>query len=196
MWQGPRGGSHELDHIPGLPDLNPIALVRRALSSCPDEFPSASTAGLDFIGEADLRESLRMDLSAGNQALANGEWKAATVLGGSLIEALLLWRLQKCEGGKVTQSSTRLFNSRKLKKKPANDLTRWDLSHYIEVAADLEVITEETAIQARLAKDYRNLIHPGRSERLKQKCDRATALSAVAAVEHLIRDLTDRGSPH
>jgi len=54
----------------------------------------------------------------------------------------------------------------------------WDLGHYIEVALHLGEITESCATQTRLAKDFRNLIHPGRQSRMSQKCDRATALSA------------------
>lgn len=45
-------------------------------------------------------------------------------------------------------------------------------------------------VMRRLAKDFRNLIHPGAAQRLAQNCDRATALSAVAAVEHVVRDIT------
>ena len=48
----------------------------------------------------------------------------------------------------------------------------------------------QLATQTRLAKDFRNLIHPGRAQRQGQTCDRATALSAVAAVEHIVRCLT------
>ncbi|MCI1909012.1 MAG: hypothetical protein LKI99_04780 [Acetobacter fabarum] len=41
-----------------------------------------------------------------------------------------------------------------------------------------------------IAKDFRNLIHPGRAQRLGQVCDRATALTALAAVESIARDLS------
>jgi hypothetical protein len=46
-----------------------------------------------------------------------------------------------------------------------------------------------TATQAKLAKDFRNPIHPGRAARLEQKCQRPDALSALAALEHVVRDL-------
>ncbi len=74
---------------------------------------------------------------------------------------------------------------------PGADLTArsWTLSHYIEVAAHLGLIRDTTAEQARLAKDYRNLIHPAATIRLKQECHRGTALGAAAAVEFVIRDL-------
>ena len=71
--------------------LNPITIIRQALSKCPDENPPASTTELNFISDTDLRTSLRIDIGAVNKALSNCEWKAATVLAGSAIEALLLW---------------------------------------------------------------------------------------------------------
>ena len=36
-------------------------------------------------------------------------------------------------------------------------------------------------------QSFRNLIHPGRAARLAQTCDRATALSAIGALEHVVR---------
>ena len=76
-------------------NVNPIALIFDMLGKCPDEFPSASTSELMFIEDTDLRHSLRNDLSAINRAIANSEWKAATVLAGSVVESLLLWKLNK-----------------------------------------------------------------------------------------------------
>ena len=56
---------------------NPIVLLRRALSKCPDEAPARGTTELLFIADADadLRESIRRDISAANQDMVNGEWK-------------------------------------------------------------------------------------------------------------------------
>ena len=41
-----------------------------------------------------------------------------------------------------------------------------------------------------MAKDYRNLIHRGASERTGQVCDLGSAHHAVAALDHVVRDLT------
>ena len=71
-----------------------------------------------------------------------------------------------------------------------SDPEEWVLHHYVEVATHLAIIKPDTATEARLAKDFRNLIHPGRAQRLAQKCDRGTALSSVAALEHVVRDLS------
>ncbi len=163
-------------------NVNPIALISDMLRKCPDEFPSANTSELEFIEETDFRHSLRKDLSAISRALANSEWKAATVLAGSVLEALLLWKLDK------DRPQAMATNYAKLKK--LRSMERWDLSDYIEAVVELQLIKERTANQARLAKDFRNLIHPGRSVRLGEICNRGTAFGAVAAVELVIEDLS------
>jgi hypothetical protein len=72
---------------------------------------------------------------------------------------------------------------------PNNNMDHWSLRHFIEVAAHLDLIKSDTSKAARLAQDFRNLIHPGRAARLKQTCERGTAYSAIGAMEHVIRDL-------
>lgn len=95
--------SRPLTPIPGLRRHSPVALIRQALDECPDEFPSTGTSELAFIADSDLRENLRLDVGTINTALGNGEWKSATVLAGSVIEALLLWVLQQNAGKHAPQ---------------------------------------------------------------------------------------------
>jgi hypothetical protein len=179
-------GSKALERIKGYGNLNPITLLRNSLSLCPDEGIDPSTSGLDYISDPDFKQNLRIDISASNQALCNGEWKAATVLAGSVIEALLLWALQEVQTtdpGKINNARSGLAPS------PGQNLEKWKFYQLIDVAEAINVITKDTATQARLAKDFRNLIHPGRSARKHQICDRGTTLSAIAAIEHVDRDL-------
>lgn len=79
-----------------------------------------------------------------------------------------------------------------LQKAPPSDPIGWVLHQYIEIAAELGLVEAATAVQARLAKDFRNLIHPGRAINKQEVCDRGTALSANAAVELVSRDLRAR----
>jgi hypothetical protein len=184
-------GNHHfvLQRVEGFANLHPVTLVRRALTTCPDEFPKQGTADLAFVADADLQRSLRLDLSDMERALTNSEWKATTVLAGSIMEALLLQKLITCPGSLIDVARMTLASRHPPFTLPTSDLYCWHLPDYIEVAGVLRLITEETVTQARLAKDFRNLIHPGREARLGQKCDRGTALAAVAAIEHLVRDL-------
>ncbi len=177
--------------IGGLP--HPVELIRSCLAKCPDEAPGADTVGLTFIQDTDLRESIRLDISAANSDLATGEWKGATVLAGSAVEALLLWALQEREKNKSgdVRAAVGSLVGQALNRDPGPDLEGqgWHLHEYVEAAAHLNIIKPDTATLVRLAKGFRNLIHPGRAARLGQKCDRATALGALAAVEAVARDL-------
>lgn len=171
-----RGGDDPPPYIKGK---SPVALVREMLARCPDQTPSPATSQLTFISDIGLRDSIRADLSTANSALHNGEWKASTVLAGSVVEALLLWSIQSNVAALAG-----------LTPKPNGPPERWDLADLIDVAYRLQAIEQNTAAQARLAKNFRNLIHPGRAQRLQEICDRGTALTALAAAELVTRDLT------
>jgi hypothetical protein len=192
LWESGVAEGYVLAELHGFEPRTPVVIVRDCLAKCPDQAPAPGTAGLPFITDAELGESIRLDISGANRDLAQGEWKGATVLAGSAIEALLLWALQeyvKRNPGTLIAATAALLGGN-LNRQPDPDPERWDLHEYIEVAAHLRIIESDTATQARQAKGFRNLIHPGRARRLGQKCDRATALAALAAVEFVVRDLT------
>ena len=163
---------------PAVGHTRALTLIRAALSVCPDQIPSPSTADLTFIDDQALRNSIRLDISTATSTFHNGEWKASTVLAGAAAEALLLWAITNCQ--KLSALET----------KPKAPPENWHLDDYIKVAAALGLITEDTAQQTTLAKNFRNLVHPGRAQRLGEVCDRATALTALAALEHIVRNLS------
>jgi hypothetical protein len=158
-------GTKEIRIWPRPGDCNALCFVRHALSSCPDEAPVSESNELAFIDDEELRNTLRLDSGSIESSMRNGEWKAATVLGGSLIEALLLWTVARgdleARKAAVARAAERVPFKQPDPEKPES----WDLIHYIEVARELGEISESTASEARLAKDFRNLIHPGCSDR-------------------------------
>ncbi len=183
-----RGDVGEMAPVKGC---DVVTIIRRVLAKCPDEYPPPVTTELLFIADAPLRDSIRQDLGAANRALNNAEWKAATVLAGAAIEALLHWRLQEpLPGTAAVQAAVTALVSSRAMTTPDSNIDRWELHHFIEVAAHLNLLKPDTRSAAQLARNFRNLIHPGRAARLAQTCDRATALSALGALEHVIRDLT------
>jgi hypothetical protein len=186
------GGSVRLIKLKGFGNMNPLSSLRNLLEKLPDQFPSLSTPGLLFISDMDLRDELRMDISIANQALSNEEWKPATIIAGSAVEALLLWSLQQPQITKlqIKNAISNALSKKLINKDPGQDIENWTLHPLIEVAGDLKIIKNNTVNQCRLARDFRNLIHPGKGIRLGQKCNRATALTAIAALEHVINDLT------
>ncbi len=182
-----RGNVGEMALVKGF---DVVTVIRRALAKCPDEFPPSTTTELLFIKDAPLRENIRRDLGATERALHNAEWKAATVLTGATIEALLHWRLQEpSPGPTAVQAAAALLAGKGTISKPHNNIDRWELHQFIEVAGHLGLLKPDTCNAARLAQNFRNLIHPGRAARLAQTCDRGTAYSAVGALDHVIRDL-------
>jgi hypothetical protein len=138
-----------------------------------------------------VRESIRNDVGVTYRALNNNEWKAATILGGATIEALLHWRLGQPNPTqaeiKTAVSSLRATNP---KFSVPQTLDDWVLAQFIPVAEELKIIKPITAKAPDLAREFRNLIHPGVGVRKNTLCDKATAHSAIAALEHVIRDLS------
>jgi hypothetical protein len=169
-----------------------VRVIRDALADCPDEVAPQGSNELSFVKDANFRTALLIDLEAIRSALNNGEWKAATVLAGALVEALLLWAIQQKSSADVQKACSAALAGGRLQKSPLPDPLNWVLHEFVEIAEQLTVIEPNTAKEARLAKDFRNLIHPGRAIRLRQSCDRGTALVANAAVEHVARDLGAR----
>jgi hypothetical protein len=169
--------------MPHVKGRDAVTVIRHVLSLCPDEYPPPSTTELLFIKDDEARESIRGDVGATYRALNNNEWKAATVLGGATIEALLHWRLAqpKPTPPEISVAATKF--------KAPSSQDDWVLSHFIPVAEALKLITPITAKAADVARTFRNLIHPGVGVRKNQLCDKATAHSAIAALEHVIRDL-------
>jgi hypothetical protein len=170
---------------------NQVQIIRAALFGCPDEVPPQRSNDLPFIGEASFRRTLLIDLETSRSAIIHGEWKAATVLAGSLALSMLLWSIQQ-KPAEIQGACGRAVAGNKLQKNPPSDPLDWALQQLIEVAEEMKLIEPDTAKQTRLAKDFRNLIHPGRMIRMQQSCDRGTALAASAAVELIARDLQAR----
>jgi hypothetical protein len=186
--QGPaaQGSMGDIDKV------DAITVIKQVLSGCKDEFPPPATTELLFVTDIHLRENIRSDIGVARRAWDNAEWKAATVLAGATIEALLHWRLSELSPGSVAvqKAVDHLMLARKMDKPDKRGLDWWVLPHYIEVAEHLAIIGKQTAIAARQAKDFRNLIHPGRAARLAQESNRGTAMLTLGALECVVTDLS------
>jgi hypothetical protein len=190
---------YKLEKLTGGHNLNPLAVLRKHLATLSDDLRSPVTSELDFIKDDDFRSSLRVDIAAAHRALGVADWKGCTVVGGSVVEALLLWALDQREAmtPKTIAAAAKSLYPGVLSRPPHNDHLRWGLEELTEVAASLRIIGTVTAGQCRLAREFRNLIHPGRAIRLSIRPTLGTALSALAAVQHVVEELerTHRPSP-
>jgi hypothetical protein len=164
------------DTIPS-PDVggrDPVERIRRLLQKCPDELPPP-TPELPFISDDSLRAGIEKLIHAAWTDFNAQEWIGATALAGTALEALLLWRV------KATPAISK-----------SDEMTLHDL---IQHAEKHQLVSAPAASQARLAKDARNLMHPGRAARLGTECSRATALSALAGVYRLIDEFNAQHRP-
>ncbi|HZT26529.1 MAG TPA: hypothetical protein VFA57_12555 [Pseudolabrys sp.] len=154
-----------------------IERIRRLMLKCRDRLPPPEPE-LPFIAEDDVRLGLEDRIQAAWTDFNAREWMGATILAGHVIEALLLWAM-KSKGG-VTPF-----------KKAPDELHLHDL---IAEAEKRGLITPECRQLADLAKDARNLIHPGKATRSGTVCSKATALSALSAVYRIAEEMKS-GAP-
>ena len=184
-WQGrPPGVPDKLERVPGY-DLDPVLIIREVMESLPDHVVPENTTGLEFIADEALRNDLRADIASVDLLLHTKQWKAAMVIAGSVTEALLLYSLLELGEDKAKEAAEKLNLPSKKK-----SLDEWHLPDYVEVARTLEIITSTCADQARIAQDYRNLIHPGKERREGRKASHPDALSSEAGLAHVVEEVT------
>jgi hypothetical protein len=167
-----------------------ITDLRDSLLLLDDQQVPAEIAGLTFITDADLRESIRADIAFADNAFSGTEWKAATVLAGAVVEALLLWAINERPSAVVQASLSKLQAANKIPKNISKDPDTWTLDVYRQVAADLGIVKGSAVTQIELTQGFRNLIHPGKARRTSQQCSRSTAHNALGAMERLIEDFS------
>src|SRR5439155_3917601 len=116
----------------------------------------------DFISDEQFRASLISEYQERKDCEASCSCKAICVLAGSIVEALLVEYLV-------------ISNIRPDGKNPLN----LDLSKAIQACEADGVLRKETCSLCEVIREYRNLIHPGRSIRLNQQVSPEGALIAT-----------------
>jgi hypothetical protein len=175
---------------PSLDNHDCVEIVRTALSECEDEAISTSGTVLNFLEDPDLEKTLQTDFGSVESAIPNGEWKAATVISGSIIEALLLWAVERHQPQEIEVAIQKALTDKQLSQKPNPDPSWWHLPELIEIAYGLGEITDDTLCSARPSKNFRNAIHPGRVMRTGIQCDRGMAYTTYGATLNVVRDLS------
>lgn len=129
----------------------------------------------DFITDDRFRASLQSDYKEMEKAVEVGAWKAAHVLAGSIVEALLVEYLLVSD----------------IKPSGKDPLTI-ALSEAIKACEGAKVITPRTASLSDVVRDYRNLIHPGRIIRLQETYGESSARIATSLVEIIAAEVAQK----
>jgi hypothetical protein len=172
-----------------------VEAIRHILAECPEQGIRAQTHDLQFVTDPLLRDNLRRDLSSTRSMLDHGEFKGATVLAGSVIEALLLDALLRLSqpDRDAALAKWKLADRRSSDPPPPktlpSDLGDWKLSWLVWIAHWADVISERVASGADDARDFRNLIHPGKTLRTGAPADEGTASMALGAALRIAAEL-------
>lgn len=166
--------------LPAVNGKNPVERIRLLLSKCPDELPRPEPELL-FMTDDELRADAEAKVYAAWVDFRASEWLGATVFAACALESILLWEVK--QAGAVSEAV-------------ANKQHLVDL---IKTARKEKLIAERSADLAHLARDGRDLLHPGRAAREGTQCSKATALTALAAVTEIAEELNkafnDKGGP-
>lgn len=185
----PRNSPDTVDRLSPKDQRKVLWVVWDTLKKCPDRLPPEKLTSLLFVGDESYRNQLRIDL-ADIEALSRGkQWKAATVMAGSLAEALLCDQVSRVPEAQRESAVKSLIGSGEFDGAPPQDFLRWNLNQYCHVCAHLGLIKKNTKTLLLEAKNFRNLVHPGRQLREGLKCSPGTALAAIAALTRVIEDL-------
>lgn len=166
------------------------------LAQCPDEPFRPDDTSLQFIDDVPFRRALSVDIASAHRALANAEWKGATVLAGSVIEALCLWAIRRTSTDVAVETADRLQRDGLLSRKVHRDVLHWHAPELIEVAFALEFLDPDATHVARTTREYRNLIHPGREVRTGQQCTEGVAHVVIGAMQRVVECLQSRQLTH
>lgn len=171
---------------PLLPML--LSILRRT----PERELLDDSGVFDYIIDDAYRDSLLADLLETESVLRGGNWKAATVMSGSLIEALLNYSLSYIHAHRGLVQPT---NPDWAKIDPAL-LDKRALSYYINSAQQFMLIPTNLRSILDEARNFRNLVHAGRAKRENASCGKGTGHVAYGALIQLDQHLQDFFSGH
>jgi hypothetical protein len=128
-------------------------------------------ASFDFITDEDFKTSLEKDFKEMSLCIQTGAYKAAVVIAGSIIEAILIDYV-------IAENVLEREDALKL-----------DFGRVLTLCKDKKIISEKTSDLSSVIKGYRNLIHPGRAVRLNENVDKDSAEVSKALVNIVLGEV-------
>lgn len=138
---------------------------------------------VDNIDNVDLRDILQRDLRECAISLLINQYKACIVICGSIIEAILV---DKIEGRGISEYAIGTLPNNKLKKKTVRKM---DLNELLELARAEKIVDTEEYHLSNYVRSYRNIIHPYCEVRKNFNVDENTAKLMWSALLAIINEL-------
>jgi len=126
----------------------------------------------DFVDDEELRKSMESDYRELESAMQAGAWKSAHVLAGSVVEAIL---------------TDHLLLSGHSNPDPLSMM----LGPLINYCRQSNIVSQRVVNLSDVIRDYRNLIHPGKSKRTSENPTKDTATIAVSLLNIIISEVSD-----
>jgi len=127
----------------------------------------------DFIIDDRFRGSLASDYAEFQSCMDGEAWKAALVLVGGIVEALLVDQLL----------------SAKYQKRTGTDPLKMQLGELIAACEKEKFLSAKTTALSTVIQKYRNLIHPGRSVRLGETANKSGAIVAGELLQMIVDEI-------
>lgn len=128
----------------------------------------------EFIDDEKLRIILESDLREALGLLETRAWKSCIILCGSILEGLLLWKLEHTQ--RRVDESTNEDGAK------TADYEDFGLALLLRSCKEQKLIENEAMMLTEWARDYRNLIHPGNQRRSGRHVRKEHATIAINLV--------------
>jgi len=128
----------------------------------------------DFITDDRFRDSLLADYAEFQASLSSDAWKAALVLLGSIVEALLVDHLISTD----------------YQKRVGTDPLKMQLGELIATCQKENILSDKTAALSTVIQKYRNLIHPGRAVRLGETASKSAAIVSGELLQMIVDEIS------
>ena len=136
------------------------------------------------ITDENLRNIIFRDLKECAIAVVAGQDKMATIMCGSVIEALLMHKIEERSIAKYDVSE--INNSRRASNYPINEMA---LNELLFVAEKENIIAKNTYHLGHYIRDYRNVVHPAKEVRMHEGISHSNVETMWAVLKRLIEEL-------
>ena len=136
------------------------------------------------IADPDLREIIQRDLLECAIAVVASQDKLATIMCGSIVEALLMQRI--VERGFSKYDISAISKSKKASSYPVPEM---GLNELLYVADKENILNKNSYHLGHYIRDYRNIVHPAKEIRMKENVSHENVTTMWSVLCRLIWDL-------